>query len=118
VVEDENTAGEGEATTPTKASGSSTRAPTKLYGEWQTEALHQLEGAENGRIPRTPYGNVEVLSEEMLPPGTVLHNPLPSPYLHGLLRVVSFIRPEWNLTPNPNPNLSPRYTCATCTRAS
>ena len=30
-----------------------------------------MEGAEQGRIPRNEYNNVEVLSEEMLPPGTV-----------------------------------------------
>lgn len=42
----------------------------ELFGEWQTEAFVPAM-AENGRVPKNQWGQVDVWSEAMLPRGTV-----------------------------------------------
>ena len=54
--------------------------PLEIFGFWQTE-IYVPPPAENGKVPRNEYGNVELFKEWMLPKGTV-HVPLP-----GLNRV-------------------------------
>lgn len=43
--------------------------PLEIFGFWQTEA-YKPPVAENGIVPRNPYGNVELFKPEMLPIGT------------------------------------------------
>ena len=43
-----------------------------VTGEWQTEDYHLSNQNEiiDGRVPRNAYGNVEVFTDAMLPPGS------------------------------------------------
>lgn len=43
--------------------------PLEIFGFWQTEP-YKPPVAENGIVPRNPYGNVELFKPEMLPIGT------------------------------------------------
>lgn len=43
--------------------------PLEIFGVWQTEP-YKPPVAENGIVPRNPYGNVELFKPEMLPIGT------------------------------------------------
>lgn len=43
--------------------------PLEIFGFWQTEP-YKPPVAENGIVPRNPYGNVELFKSEMLPIGT------------------------------------------------
>ncbi|XP_047545754.1 DNA repair protein complementing XP-C cells homolog isoform X1 [Vanessa atalanta] len=52
----------------------------EIFGPWQVQD-YEPPTAENGIVPRNPYGNVELFKECMLPKGTVLIK------LHGLNRV-------------------------------
>lgn len=49
--------------------------PLEVFGDWQTEP-YKPPVAENGRVPRNKFGNVELFHEDMLPIGTV-HLKLP-----------------------------------------
>ncbi|CAG0888199.1 unnamed protein product, partial [Darwinula stevensoni] len=44
--------------------------PLEVFGMWQTED-YEPPVAENGKVPRNPYGNVELFKPSMLPIGTV-----------------------------------------------
>ncbi|XP_038213658.1 DNA repair protein complementing XP-C cells homolog [Zerene cesonia] len=57
-----------------------TDKPLEIFGPWQVQD-YEPPTAENGIVPRNPYGNVELFKECMLPKGTV-HIKLP-----GLNRV-------------------------------
>ena len=48
--------------------------PLELFGEWQTD-IYVPPPAENGKVPRNEYGNVDMFKEWMLPKGTV-HLPI------------------------------------------
>merc|ERR1712008_180894 len=48
--------------------------PLEVFGKWQTE-LYTPPPAENGKVPRNEYGNVELFKPWMLPKGTV-HIPI------------------------------------------
>ncbi len=48
--------------------------PLDIFGHWQTE-LFVPPPAENGKVPRNEYGNVELFQPWMLPKGTV-HVPI------------------------------------------
>lgn len=50
--------------------------PLEIFGFWQTQP-YEPPVAENGIVPRNPYGNVELFKPEMLPIGT-RHIQLPS----------------------------------------
>lgn len=50
--------------------------PLEIFGYWQTKP-YEPPVAENGTVPRNPYGNVELFKPEMLPIGT-RHLQLPS----------------------------------------
>ncbi|XP_050342073.1 DNA repair protein complementing XP-C cells homolog [Nymphalis io] len=52
----------------------------EIFGPWQVKD-YEPPTAENGIVPRNPYGNVELFKECMLPKGTVLIK------LHGLNRI-------------------------------
>lgn len=43
--------------------------PLEIFGYWQTKP-YEPPVAENGIVPRNPYGNVELFKPEMLPIGT------------------------------------------------
>lgn len=43
--------------------------PLEIFGFWQTQP-YEPPVAENGIVPRNPYGNVELFKPEMLPIGT------------------------------------------------
>ncbi|KAK3248155.1 hypothetical protein CYMTET_42373, partial [Cymbomonas tetramitiformis] len=45
-------------------------AGVAMYGDWQTEPIVRPV-AQNGRVPRNQYNNVEVFTESLLPIGTV-----------------------------------------------
>ena len=51
-----------------------TDQPMELFGKWQTEK-YIPPPAENGKVPRNEYGNVELFRPWMLPKGTV-HIPI------------------------------------------
>ncbi|CAG9563066.1 unnamed protein product [Danaus chrysippus] len=57
-----------------------TDRPLEIFGPWQTQD-YEPPTAENGIVPRNPYGNVELFKKCMLPKGTVHIN------LPGLQRV-------------------------------
>lgn len=48
--------------------------PLEIFGFWQTD-VYEAPPAENGKVPRNEYGNVELFKPWMLPKGTV-HLPL------------------------------------------
>ncbi|CAH2091978.1 unnamed protein product [Euphydryas editha] len=48
-----------------------TDKPLEIFGPWQVQD-YEPPTAENGIVPRNPYGNVELFKECMLPKGTVL----------------------------------------------
>ncbi|KAG1663188.1 DNA repair protein complementing XP-C cells [Nymphon striatum] len=52
-----------------------------LFGTWQTE-VYDPPAAENGKVPRNAYGNVELFKPEMLPKGTKHLTEMP-----GLIRI-------------------------------
>ncbi|XP_067137695.1 DNA repair protein complementing XP-C cells homolog [Centruroides vittatus] len=54
--------------------------PLEIFGIWQTEK-YVSPPAENGKVPRNEYGNVDLYQPSMLPAGTV-HIQLP-----GLIRI-------------------------------
>ena len=48
--------------------------PLEIFGFWQTD-VYEAPPAENGKVPRNEYGNVELFKPWMLPKGTV-HLPI------------------------------------------
>jgi xeroderma pigmentosum group C-complementing protein len=44
--------------------------PLEIFGPWQTED-YVAPPAENGKVPRNEYGNVELFKPCMLPKGAV-----------------------------------------------
>lgn len=44
--------------------------PSELFGEWQTEDFIPPI-AQDGKVPRNEWGNVELFTEKLLPQGCV-----------------------------------------------
>lgn len=62
-----------------------TTLPLELFGEWQTEP-YDPPTAENGKVPRNCYGNVDMYQPCMLPKGCVWLK------LQGLQRVANKLK--------------------------
>ena len=54
--------------------------PLEIFGLWQTD-VYEAPPAENGKVPRNEYGNVELFKPWMLPKGTV-HLPVEGGFLY------------------------------------